>query len=80
MFKKPVLTDKELELGKHSGYQSDHTYEDNAQKIALENLRTQREALQHTLDLMWKTMLLSGVSIIVAVIAVAIAVISLVLQ
>ncbi len=75
MFKKPKLTDKELELSKHSGYQSDRAYEDNAQKIALENLRTQREALQHTLDIMWKTMLLSGVSVLVAVAAVVIAIV-----
>lgn len=75
MLNKPKLALKEIELGEDSGYQSDRTYQANAQKIALENLRMQHEALQHSLDLMWKTMLLSGSAVLVSAIAVVIALI-----
>lgn len=59
----------------HSGYQSDHTYEENMQDIAMANLDMQQEALQHTLNLMHKTMLIATLSLMVAIIAVAVAVI-----
>lgn len=74
MFKRPGLRKAEVEVKEHSGYHSDNAYLENAQNIALANLKTQHEALEKSLVIMWKTMLLAMVSVLLSVVAIGIAV------
>lgn len=51
----------------------EYTHNRNIEQIALADLEQNREALQHTLNLMHRTMLISLVAVIVSILAVVVA-------